>query len=131
MNGVARGVEVKLLGQTLVLRSDLDPDRLLQVVEHVRRKAEEASRGSLSASPLSVALLAALNVAEELFAVRARAEADAAAAREADAKLARLADMVDARLSAGRVPRADGRAGPESHEDSPAVPVMGADPLSH
>jgi cell division protein ZapA (FtsZ GTPase activity inhibitor) len=131
VSGVARGVEVKLLGQTLVVRSDLDPDRLSQIVEHVRRKAEEASGGSRSASPLSVALLAALNVAEELFAARAGAEAEAAAAREAEARLSRLAETVGARLSAGRAAREDGPAARESHEDSPAVPVMGADPLSH
>lgn len=97
---MARGVEVTLLGQTLTLRSDLDPDRLHAIVEHVRRKTEEAGRGVLTASPTSVALLTALNVAEEFFAARARAEAGEAALREIDARAGRLVALIDARLAA-------------------------------
>ena len=94
-----RGVEVSLLGQTLVLRSDLDPERLRAIVDYVRQRAEEAGRGVMTASPSSLALLTALNLAEELFAERARVE--------------QLVDAIDTRL-----------------HDSPAMPVMGADPLS-
>ncbi len=95
---MARGVEVTLLGQTLTLRSDLEPDTLYAIVEYVRRKAEEAGRGVLTASPTSLALLTALNVAEEFFAARARAEAGEAALREVDARAGRLVARIDARL---------------------------------
>lgn len=96
---MARGVEVTLLGQTLTLRSDLEPDTLHAIVEYVRRRAEEAGRGVLTASPTSLALLTALNVAEEFFAARARAEAGEAALREVDARVSRLVALINARLS--------------------------------
>lgn len=80
-------VEVSLLGQTLVLRSDLDPERLRAIVDYVRQKAEEAGRGTMTASPTSLALLTALNVAEELFETRARAD--------------RLVETIDARFPCG------------------------------
>lgn len=84
---MARGVEVSLLGQTLVLKTDLEPDHLRAIVEYVRRKAEEAGRGAMTASPSSLALLTALNVAEELFAERARVE--------------RLVGVIDTRFPCG------------------------------
>lgn len=84
---MARGVEVSLLGQTLMLRSDLDPERLRAIVEYVRRKAEEAGRGARTASPTSLALLMALNMAEEVFEARARAD--------------RLVETIDARFPCG------------------------------
>lgn len=93
-----RGVEVSLLGQTLVLRSDLEPERLQEIVEFVRRKAEEAGRGALTASPASLALLTALNVAEELFEARARAQAGETALREVETRASRLVERIDARL---------------------------------
>jgi cell division protein ZapA (FtsZ GTPase activity inhibitor) len=95
---VARGVEVSLLGQTLVLRSDLDPDRLRQIVEYVRRKAEDAARGALTASPASLALLTALNLAEELFAARALVEAGREELRDAEARAGRLVEAIESVL---------------------------------
>ncbi len=99
---MARGIEVTLLGQTLTLRSDLDPDTLQAIVEFVRRKAEEAGRGALIASPASLALLTALNVAEEFFGARARAEASEAALRDVEARAGRLVKLIETRLPGGR-----------------------------
>ncbi len=96
-----RGVEVNLLGQTLVLRSDLDPERLNAIVDYVRQKAEETGRGVLTASPASLALLTALNVAEELFAQRARVETAAAAARGIEARVGRLVELIESRFPCG------------------------------
>lgn len=107
---MAGGIEVSLLGQTLTLRTDLPPERLQAIVDYVRRKAEAAGRGVLTGSPASLALLTALNVAEELFAAEARAVAGEAALREIEARLARLVERID--------------------QGSPAALVMGADPLS-
>lgn len=95
---MARRVEVTLLGQTLTLRSDLEPDVLQAIVELVRHKAEEAGRGALTASPVSLALLTALNVAEELVAARARAEAGEATLRDVEARAGRLAELIETRL---------------------------------
>ncbi len=98
---MARGIEVTLLGQTLTLRSDLDPDALQAIVEFVRRKAEEAGRGALTASPANLALLTALNVAEEFFAARARAEAGEAVLRDVEARAGRLVELIEIRFPCG------------------------------
>lgn len=95
---MARGVEVSLLGQTLVLRSDLSPERLAAIVDYVRRKAEDAARGAVTASPTSLALLTALNLAEELFAERGSAESAGHAARDLEARVERLVELIESRF---------------------------------
>ena len=96
-----RGVEVNLLGQTLLLRSDLDPERLRAIVDYVRQKAEETGRGVLTASPASLALVTALNLAEELFAERARAESAGDTARGLETRVDRLVELIESRFPCG------------------------------
>ena len=61
-----KSIEVQILGQRLVLRADGDPRRLENVAAYVTRKVEElATHAPVSSSKL--ALLAALNIAEDYF----------------------------------------------------------------
>ena len=59
-------IEVHILGQKMVLKSDEDPRHIERIASYVKRKVDEvASRGPIAAQKLAV--LAALNIAEDYF----------------------------------------------------------------
>jgi cell division protein ZapA len=61
-----RTVEVQLLGQRMVLKSDNDPQHVEDLAIYVKRKVDEiAAHGPVPSSKL--ALLAALNIADDYF----------------------------------------------------------------
>ena len=61
-----RNIEVRILGQRMVLKVDEDPNRIERLASYVRRKVDEVS----ASSPISsqkLAILAALNIADDYF----------------------------------------------------------------
>jgi cell division protein ZapA len=74
-------MEVTIFGQTLKLRGDADPEMTVKLAEFVDQKMREAVPSTMSLSNVlyneriaRVAILAALNIAEELFKLRAEKE---------------------------------------------------------
>jgi cell division protein ZapA (FtsZ GTPase activity inhibitor) len=74
-------MEVTIFGQTLKLRGDADPDMTVKLAEFVDQKMRDAVPSTMSLSNVlyneriaRVAILAALNIAEELFQLRAEKE---------------------------------------------------------
>jgi cell division protein ZapA (FtsZ GTPase activity inhibitor) len=74
-------MEVTIFGQTLRLRGDADPEMTVKLAEFVDQKMREAVPSTMSLSNVlyneriaRVAILAALNIAEELFQLRAEKE---------------------------------------------------------
>jgi cell division protein ZapA (FtsZ GTPase activity inhibitor) len=74
-------MEVTIFGQTLKLRGDADPDMTVKLAEFVDQKMRGAVPSTMSLSNVlyneriaRVAILAALNIAEELFQLRAEKE---------------------------------------------------------
>jgi cell division protein ZapA len=68
----SRVVSVEIAGQRYPIRSALDVTYVTQLAAYVDEKMRLAARETTSGDTLKVAVLAALNVADELF--RARAE---------------------------------------------------------
>ena len=61
-------VEVQILGQRFVLKSDADQRHVERLVTYVKRKVDEiGAKGPVSSSKLAV--LAALNIADDYFKV--------------------------------------------------------------
>lgn len=59
-------IEVHILGQKMLLKTDGDAKRVERVASYVKRKVDEAaSRGPLAGTKLAV--LAALNIADDYF----------------------------------------------------------------
>lgn len=59
-------VEVQILGQRMLLKSDEDPRHVERLASYVKRKVDEvAAHGPVSSSKLAV--LAALNIADDYF----------------------------------------------------------------
>lgn len=76
-------MEVTIFGQTLKLRGDADPEMTVKLAEFVDQKMREAVPSTMSLSNVlyneriaRVAILAALNIAEELFQLRAEKESE-------------------------------------------------------
>jgi cell division protein ZapA len=95
-----RVVHVDICGQRYAIRSDLDPQYVAELAAFVDEKMRLAARELASSDPTRVAVVAALNVADELY--RARADATGAESR----LLSRAADiekLVDAVLGEARL----------------------------
>jgi len=67
MNGKKCKVTVKVFGETYSLKSDTDIDRVIKVAALVDERMKLISKSNLCLSPSRVAILAALNIAEELL----------------------------------------------------------------
>lgn len=94
MSKDTRVVAVEIAGQRYPIRSTLDAAYVAELAAYVDEKMRLAARETTSGDTLKVAVLAALNIADELF--RARSAEDAAAGqwqRKAE-ELERLVDRV-------------------------------------
>lgn len=58
-------VQVEIFGQTYNLRGDADPAYILELAELVDRRMREVSAASATVDSVRVAILAALNIADE------------------------------------------------------------------
>ena len=67
-------IELEVLGQRMILRSDASTEHLQRVVAYVEKKAREMEPAGPVASSKRI-LLTALNIADDLMRERAEAEA--------------------------------------------------------
>jgi cell division protein ZapA len=63
-------VKVTISGQTYTINGDAPRDYILQLAEYLNQKMEEVRAGCSSANQTQMAILAALNVADEYFQLR-------------------------------------------------------------
>jgi cell division protein ZapA len=90
----SRVVSVEIQGQRYPVRSDLDAAYVAELATYVDNKMRLASRESSVADSMRIAVIAALNIADELF----RAREDSAGGQDAlldrAAQLERILDAV-------------------------------------
>ena len=88
----SRVVHVDIHGQRYAVRSELDPQYVGELATYLDTRMQMAARELSSSDPLRIAVIAALNLADELF--RARADATGLERRVASrsADLERLLD---------------------------------------
>ena len=87
-----RAVEVKILGQKVTLRSDDEEEHIRRVAEYVDEKMHEVSKSTSPRGKYSVAMLVALNIADEYHRLKARQD-------EATSRVDRLIDRLSTVLS--------------------------------
>ena len=94
MSPSERVVNVDIHGQRYAVRSELDAPYITELAAYLDEKMRAASHELVSADPLRIAVIAALNLADELF----RARNDSAGAdghlRARAAEIERLVDTV-------------------------------------
>ena len=92
-------VQVQILGQQLSIRGEADQAYILGVAGYVDRKMREITEKLPVASLSKVAILASLNIADELFKERASRELDGSDqddhARRLSAVIHRLDQLLD------------------------------------
>lgn len=67
MNGKKIKVTVEVFGETYSLKSDIELDQVVKVAALVDERMKKISQANLCLSPSRVAILAALNIAEEFL----------------------------------------------------------------
>jgi cell division protein ZapA len=96
----SRVVQVDIHGQRYAVRSDLDPAYISELAAYLDEKMQLASRETQSADSLRVAVIAALNVADELFRARAEGRGIEGTVLARTAEIERLVDAVLAEVRA-------------------------------
>jgi cell division protein ZapA len=81
-------VHVEIFGQTYAVRGGADPGNVLRLAAFVDAQMQDVSRSSGAVDSVRVAVLAALNIADELFQARGQTgEAERHAREQATAEM--------------------------------------------
>ena len=94
--GEERVIEIKVFGQSFSVKTDSDEDHIQAVARYVNEKMEEVVKKTRSVSTLNVAILTALNIAEELLKEK---EQRKALLREVEVKSKDLVDKINLRIA--------------------------------
>ncbi|HKY03378.1 MAG TPA: cell division protein ZapA [Blastocatellia bacterium] len=92
-NNPSQSHKVVIYNQTYSLRSSHDPDYIQELAEHVDRRMNEIARATMTVDSLRVAILAALQVADELFQARKELRDTETEVADRSAKYAELLDQ--------------------------------------
>ena len=87
-------VNVEIHGQHYAIRSELEPQYVGELASYVDDKMRQAARELASADPLRVAVVAALNIADDLFNARAESTGTESRLVSRTADIERLIDAV-------------------------------------
>jgi len=68
-------VTVDIFGNKYTIRGDADPDYIKELAQFVDRKMQEVVQHTPTISSYKVAILAAINIADELYRIKADSEA--------------------------------------------------------
>jgi cell division protein ZapA len=94
--GKERLVEIKVFGQTYTVKTDAEEDHIQEVARYVNEKMDEVLKKTRSVSTINVAILTALNIADDLLKEKERR---IALLREIEKKSKDLAEKIDVNLS--------------------------------
>jgi cell division protein ZapA len=89
---LAKPITVEILGNEYVLRSEAGEERVRQVAELLNQRLEEVMAANRTSSTLSAAVLAALNITNELLQLRDQQEK---LFQEIEAKTERLLLLIE------------------------------------
>ena len=67
MNQMVKKVEISILGQNYSLLSEADDEYIRELAEYVNEKLEEVKNKAKAQTTTRIAVIAALNIADELF----------------------------------------------------------------
>ncbi len=85
-------VKVTILGQVYTIEGDASSDYIAKVADYVNGKMEDVAKSIPHATPVQIAILAALNIADELFQMK---ESEYMATDEIREKTNMLISMLD------------------------------------
>ena len=91
-----RQLRIDVLGTSLVVQSEESPEHLALLTSFVKDRIEEVKARYSFADPLTVAVLAALNIADDLFKARAGREPPVSSTQSAE--IENLAERLMSRI---------------------------------
>jgi cell division protein ZapA len=89
----SRVINVEIHGHRYPIRSALPPDYVAELAAYVDEKMRLAARESPAGDTLKLAVLAAINIADEFFRARDEVESDSATLSRRAAALERMVDL--------------------------------------
>jgi cell division protein ZapA len=92
-NNQSLPVKVVIYNQTYTLRSEHDPDYVHELAAHVDKRMNEIARATMTVDSLRVAILAALQIADELYQSRKDLQDTENEIADRSAKYAELLDQ--------------------------------------
>jgi cell division protein ZapA len=101
---MTRVVVVEIAGQQYPIRSALDDGYVATLASYVEQKMRAASDVAPTSDTLGLAILVALNIADELFRARAQQSSSGGELTERAIRLERLVDAALAQMGANDVP---------------------------
>ena len=90
-----RPVEVSIMGQKFMVRSDSNEDYILEISKFVDEKVNEVIQTTKSVPSTNVALLAAMNIADEFMKYR---QVKKTAAEKVEKKIKDMIELIDLQL---------------------------------
>ncbi len=96
MENKKRSVKVNIFGEDYTIKGDADSEYISQVVQYVDKKMRIVSEGLTNKSHSRVAVLAALNIADELFSERYKSESKSS---ELERRIGKLCSDLDHSLN--------------------------------
>ena len=90
-----RLVEIKVFGQVYTVKTDTDEEHIQTVARYVNEKMDEVLKKTKSVSTLNVAILTALNIADDLLKEK---EKRIALLREVEAKSKDLVEKINIKI---------------------------------
>lgn len=93
--GKERSVEIKVFGQIYTVKTDAEEGHIQEVARYVNDKMNEVLKKTRSVSTLNVAILTALNIADDLLKEK---EYRTVILREIEVKSKDLADKIDIQI---------------------------------
>ena len=91
---MAKVVQVDIHGQRYGVRSDLDPQYISELANFLDERMRSAAKELASADPLRIAVIAALNISDELHRLRAESRGTEGRLYERAAEIERIVDAV-------------------------------------
>lgn len=88
-------VEITILGQKFVIRSDSDESYVKEVAAFVDQKMNEVLQKTKSVSSLSVAILSAMNIADDFFRYKGKKEESC---QGVEKKIKQIIELIDSQL---------------------------------
>lgn len=93
--GREKSVEIKVFGQTYIVKTEAEESHIQEVARYVNEKMNEVTKKTRSVSTLNVAILTALNIADDLLRER---ENRLAMLRELEVKSKDLVEKIDLQI---------------------------------
>ncbi|HMK52342.1 MAG TPA: cell division protein ZapA [Thermodesulfobacteriota bacterium] len=88
-------VEIKVFGQTYTVKTDAEEEYIKEVAKYVNDKMEEVLKKTKTVSTLNVAILTALNIADDLIKEKEKRKA---LLREIETKSKDLVEKIDVKI---------------------------------